>query len=209
MYYNVHKEIFFRNEMIIMENRFKYLLDIALCLENGDIETDRLKIRRFKLSDFEDFYAYVKSDELTHSLGWPSVHNDKNVALAFFRKACLNHGATFAIVHKESGKVVGNFGIGLFSMLARSAILFYKNGITLSFAISEDYQRQGLMSELLENMINYLFENHPIDYINCGYFKFNEASKRLQEKFNFQYYCEHILTLEDEDIETVENILFK
>lgn len=192
-----------------MENRFNYLLDIANCLENGEVETERLKIRRFKLDDFDDFYDYVKSDELTHSLGWPRMHQDRDITFDFFHKACLNNGPTFAIVHKESGKVIGNFGIGLFKELLRDPFLFYFNGISLSFAVSEDYQRQGYMSELLEYMIYFLFKNFPLDYINCGYFKFNEASKRIQEKFNFKYYFEHILSLEGEEIETVENLLFK
>jgi len=208
MYYNVYMD-FSRKEMIIMEGRFDYLLDIARCIEDEEIETNRLKLRRFKEDDFEDFFDYVKSDSLTHSLGWPSVHQDKDVARDFFHKVCLNHGPTFAIVHKNSGKVIGNFGIGLFSQLARSATLFYRNGITLSFAISEDYQRQGLMSELLDYMINYLFTYHPIDYINCGYFHFNEASKHIQEKFGFQYYCKHTLTIGEEEILTIENILFR
>lgn len=191
-----------------MENRFSYIFDIAMLLEGGQIETSRVFIRRFKESDIDDFCEYVTSKKLCHDLGWPNMET-RELAEDYFRNLNLVTGSIFAIVHKESGKVIGNIGIGLWRELLRNPILNHMRGITLSFALSEKYHNQGIMSELLKYTCHCLFAQDLVDYINCGYFHFNEASKRVQEKVGFQYYTEHYLQINDEELLTIENLLFR
>ena len=93
--------------------------------------------------------------------------------------------------------------------LLRNPILNHMRGITLSFALSEKYHNQGIMSELLIYTCHCLFAQDLVDYIYCGFFHFNEASKRVQEKAGFQYYTEHYLQINDEELLTIENLLFR
>lgn len=191
-----------------MDIDFSYVLEIGKAFEEEKIQTSRVYIRRFKETDFDDFYAYASSRKLCHDLGWAYMDTKEEVA-AHFERMNIKEGVTFAIVHKESGKVIGNFGMGLFKELLSNPILLHMRGITFSFALSEAYQHQGIMSELLKAVVDYMFTFDLVDYINCGYFHFNEASKRVQEKAGFQYYGEHYLTLNDETILTIENLLFR
>lgn len=191
-----------------MTNGFSYILDIAQAFESEKISTTTVYIRRFNENDLEDFCEYASSKKLCRDLGWSYMETREEVE-SYFKRMNLAEGPTFAIVHKESGKVVGNFGIGLFRELLRNPILIRMRGITLSFALSEKYQGKGIMSELLQCVVDYLFSYDLVDYINCGYFHFNDASRRVQEKAGFQYYGQHYLHINDEDILTIENLLFK
>lgn len=191
-----------------MDKDFSYIFDVALAFEEEKMQSSKVYIRRFQESDLEDFCEYASSKKLCRDLGWTYMEKREEVE-AFFKRMNLKEGTNFAIVHKESGKVIGNFGIGLFRELLRNPILLQLRGITLSFALSESYQGQGIMSELLNCVVDYLFDNNLVDYINCGYFHFNEASHRVQEKVGFQYYGQHYLHINDEDILTIENLLFR
>lgn len=191
-----------------MQIDFSYILDIGKVLEDELIQTSRVYIRRFKEEDIEDFCEYATSRKLCRDLGWLYM-DTKEEAENFFKSMNLQTGTTFAIIHKESGKVIGNFGMGLFKGLLQDPILIQMRGITFSFALSEKYHNQGIMTELLNCVVNYMFYHNLVDYINCGYFHFNEASKRVQEKAGFHPYGQHYLSINDEEILTIENLLFR
>lgn len=191
-----------------MQIDFSYILDIGKVLEDELIQTSRVFIRRFKKEDISDFCAFATSKKLCRDIGWTYMETYE-LAEAYFNKINIEGGTSFAIVHKESGKVIGYFGIGLFKGLLQNPILRRMRGITLSFALSEQYHNQKIMSELLQSIIDYFFLFDLVDYINCGYFHFNEASKRVQEKVGFQPYAQHYLNVNDEEILTIENLMFR
>lgn len=170
------------------------------------IETERLYLRLFALSDLEDFYEYMTDSELCQMAGFENIM-DRETARKELNTLVENKA--FAIVYKESSKVIGNFGVEpLPEILANDPSLKDKNGVTLSFALSSGYRKKGLISEALEKMIDRLFNEQKVDFINCGYFSFNQASRKLQEKFGFNYYCTHYVHRPNREIETIENILF-
>ncbi len=191
-----------------MSEGFSYVMLIGYALENELIQTDKVYIRRFKETDMNDFCDYAMNKKLCRDLGWAYM-NTREECEAFFKKINIPDSSAFAIVHKESGKVIGNFGVGLYRELLRNPILNRMRGITFSFALSEKYHNQGIMTELLKTVCTYFFQKNIVDYVNCGYFYFNEASKRVQQKVGFQYYGEHILTMNGEEIRTIENLLFR
>ena len=81
-------------------------------------------------------------------------------------------------------------------------------GRSLSFAISRHFRRQGLMEEALRATIAVLFEE-GMDYIQCGCFDFNTASKALQEKLGFQYLTTEKLDMGGERYTAIQRILWK
>ena len=207
MYYNVDKDFLFERRMF-MPIDFSYILDIGKVLEDELIQTSRVYIRRFKEEDLEDFCDYATSRKLCRDLGWLYM-DKKEEAESFFKSMNLKTGTTFAIIHKESGKVIGNFGIGLFKGLLQDPILIQMRGITFSFALSEKYHNQGIMTELLKSAVSYMFHHNLVDYINCGYFHFNDASRRVQEKVGFHAYGQHYIKINGEEILTIENLMFR
>ena len=58
------------------------------------------------------------------------------------------------------------------------------------------------------NVAAELFDREGFEYIQCGYFSFNTASAKLQEKLGFT----HLVTLPEPDSPetiTVENVLWR
>lgn len=116
----------------------------------------------------------------------------------------------YCLVYKESGRVIGNLTVTQVSdHLAKLPVLNGKQGRSLSFSISRLYQRQGLMLEAVQAVIWQLFDEEGLDYVQCGCFDFNTASKRLQEKLGFTHLITTTENVKGEYVTIVENVLWK
>ena len=83
-----------------------------------------------------------------------------------------------------------------------------RNGRSMSFCISRHHRRRGLMEEAVRAVIARLFDE-DMDFVQCGYLSFNEASARLQEKLGFTYLTTQRFEEDGETIVAVENILWR
>ena len=61
-------------------------------------------------------------------------------------------------------------------------------GREIGYVLSKDYWGQGIMPEAVTAVINYLFNDLNLDFLTCGYYEFNNQSKRVQEKCGFKPY---------------------
>ena len=149
------------------------------------LETERLVIRRFREWDFEDFYEYAADAEMSRMMGRDLI-TDRDSARPTFLWLKDREPRGYVLVLKETGKVIGNMTVTAPSSLVMS-LPETKNkvGKALSFSISRDYRRRGLMTEAVEGVIRRLFAAEGVDYVNCGYFTFNTASRKLQKKLGF------------------------
>lgn len=175
---------------------------------NRTLETKRLLIRPLKESDFEDFYEYAVDDELSRMYGFP-LNKEKELTLKIFISFLFGQ-RTYALICKENQKMIGHLMIVPPELLEPELEkLRGKKGATLAFAINPAYQREGLMFEALNEVIEDLFCRQSLDYIHCGYYEFNIPSKNLQEKLGFQYFTSHNMRHKDEEIKIIDNILWK
>lgn len=168
------------------------------------METERLTLRPLQKSDFEDFFAYAMDSELCRMYGLP-VDKEKDVVYQIF-SSFLFGGKTLALVFKSTQKMVGHIII-VPPEFPEQELLKDKAGVTLAFAISPAYQRQGLMFEALSEVTYHLFCRQNVDYIHCGYYDYNIPSKRLQEKLGFQYFGSH--TVRNGELTIIDNLMFK
>ena len=90
----------------------------------------------------------------------------------------------FAIVLKETNKVIGEIG---FNSLSANTKKLY--GITkdeyvreVEFCLCEEYWSKGYMTEALESLVKVGFEKLSLDTIVGARFSKNEASKKVQLK---------------------------
>ena len=81
--------------------------------------------------------------------------------------------------------------------------------MTLSYILNERYWRRGLMTELLRAVYPILFEQAGLDYIQSGYFDFNEASGGLQRKLGMRLWTEASFDMDGVEYKTKEMILFR
>ncbi len=150
------------------------------------IETERLILRSFKPTDLEDFYEYASVEGVGEMAGWKhheSIDESQKIMDSF-----INNDKVFAVCLKENNQVIGTVGIEKYGL--EDALTEFKNycGRELGYVLSKDYWGKGLMPEAVNAVIEYLFNELDYDFLLCGYYNFNERSKRVQTKCGFRPY---------------------
>ena len=155
-------------------------------VSNIRIETDRLLLRAWQERDLEDFYEYAKVDGVGQMAGW-LPHKDieeSRTVLGFF----IRDKKTFAIVLKESGKVIGS--LGLEERDGEPEVPEGSLGREIGYALSKAYWGRGLVPEAVKAVIDYCFKELAFDWLTCGHFVWNHQSRRVVEKCGFAYFGE-------------------
>ena len=147
------------------------------------LETERLILRAWRLEDLDDLYEYTKNPNVYRNTGWqiPSSREDSLKEL----KSFIENKETWAIVLKESGKVIGHLKIypdknrGQFS--ERNSTKF------INYALSEDYWGKGYMTEAVKRAVKYAFDEMNVELLTVFHRPDNIGSRRVIEKCGFQY----------------------
>lgn len=157
-------------------------MNVNIDISNVILRTERLVLRAWNLDDLEDFYEYASVEGVGERAGW---HHHKSIDES---KEILNHfiegKKTFAIEYRS--KVIGSLGIEKYD---EDQFPEYrdKKARELGFVLSKDYWGLGIMTEAVNSVIKYLFEEVKLDIIFCGHFLENKLSARVQEKCGFKY----------------------
>ncbi len=181
-------------------------LNVRIDVRQVKLETERLILRPFEENDLEDFNTYAKVEGVGEMAGWPhhqSIEESKRILDKFIAE---HH--TFALVHKESRKVIGSLGLEEYN---EEHFKTYESlrGLELGYVLSKEYWGQGLMPEAVHRVIEFLFEEKNLDFITCGHFIQNSQSRRVIEKNGFQFVCEGVFDGKLGQFEDREYILRK
>jgi ribosomal-protein-alanine N-acetyltransferase len=150
------------------------------------IETERLILRPFKKSDLQDFNEYASVPGVGEMAGWghhETIEKTQEILDTFIRE-----DKTFAIVLKNNNKVIGSLGVEKYGLEDKLTEFNGYYGREIGYVLSKDYWGQGIMPEAVTAVINYLFNDLNLDFLTCGYYEFNNQSKRVQEKCGFKPY---------------------
>jgi RimJ/RimL family protein N-acetyltransferase len=168
------------------------------------LETSRLLLREWKLSDSKDLFEYAQSDLVGPNAGWPPHENEeksKEIIKDFIASKCI-----YAIELKETGKVIG--GIGIHERQPDSALKDL-NQRELGYVLNPAYWGRGIVPEAVNRLIQFGFEDLNLDIIWCGHYKENIKSKRVNEKCGFKYHMKKEETLTLLDNKKVETWYYK
>ena len=100
----------------------------------------------------------------------------------------IKEDKTFAIVFKKNNKVIGSLGVEKYGLDDKLTEFNSYYGREIGYVLSKDYWGKGIMPEAVGAVINYLFNDLNLDFLTCGYYDFNNQSKRVQEKCGFKPY---------------------
>lgn len=150
------------------------------------IETERLILRPFVNSDLDDFYEYAKVEGVGEMAGWH--HHENRQKTQEILNKFISEDKTFAIFHKKDQKVIGSLGVEMYGM--EEALTEFCNyyGREIGYVLAKDYWGKCIMPEAVKAVIDYLFNELNLDFLTCGYYDFNNQSKRVQEKCGFKPY---------------------
>lgn len=143
------------------------------------LETERLILRMWRKKDAPELYEYAKNPNVGPHAGWKpheSVAESRMIiSQLFLTNMC------WAIVDKKSGKVIGS--IGLEEDKFRPDI----KSKELGYSLSEDYWKQGIMTEAAKCVICHAFDNLKLDVLMIRTGDANLRSQRVIEKCGFAY----------------------
>src|SRR5471030_2728438 len=142
------------------------------------LETCRIILRHFEKKDLEDLNEYCSQDGVGEMAGWKQ-HCNLLASEEVLHKNIQNENI-FAIENKKNRKVIGNIAINSDSENGR------KDTKELGFALNNNYQNQGIMTEVIYQILDYLFSN-DIKYVYACCFQNKKPSKRLIEKCVFTF----------------------
>ena len=142
-----------------------------------ELDTARVHLRNFQQQDIDDMYEFCSQPEI-EMVGW-SAHKNVEETKKFLEQWILKENI-FAIVYKNTNKVIGYIAVHEDSEEGRS------DTKELGFALNHQYHRQGIMSEVIDSVLDYLFSEDILTVWACC-FQYNISSKNLIEKIGFEF----------------------
>ena len=161
-------------------------MNATYTLNGKIIETERLVLRPFKWDDLDDFFGYASVEGVGEMAGWPH-HENKDKSKEILTRF-IDEDKTFALVLKETGRVVGSLGVEFYGAEDKLTEFDGYKGREIGYVLAKDQWGKGLMTEAVSAVINHLFDEMDLDFLTCGYYDFNNQSKRVQEKCGFKPY---------------------
>ena len=146
------------------------------------VETQRLILRKVRMSDAMDLYRYAKDPEVARHVLW-DAHTSVFDTRAYIRFLQYQYRSgmpgSWGIVLKETGRIIGT--IGYMSYHADNAT------VEVGYSLSRDHWGQGLMTEALAAVIDETFRTLELHRIEALHFTDNPASGRVMEKCGMQH----------------------
>lgn len=147
------------------------------------IETKRLILRKFTISDADDMYKnWASDDEVTKFLTWPS-HTDvdvsKRVIDTWIKGYSDDKNYQWCIELKSIGEAIGSIGV-----------VDYKENIgavEIGYCIGSKYWNQGITSEALNALIQFFFQEVGANRIELRHDPLNPSSGKVMLKCGLKY----------------------
>ena len=165
-------------------------MNAEINISNVILETDRLILRAWEITDLDDFFEYASVEGVGEKAGWEH-HKSKDKSLEIL-KMFIEEKKVFAIVLKENQKVIGSIGI---EELGEELDKDLDNlpGRELGYVLNKDYWNKGIMKEAVSKVVDYCFNTLKLNFLMASYFNHNIASKKVLENLNFKFYKDIII----------------
>jgi ribosomal-protein-alanine N-acetyltransferase len=145
-----------------------------------ELTTPRLRLRKLTQEVYDYVFAKYNDKELITFLGVESA-KDLQAEKDRYASNLSSYNKTFVyfqLIHKENGKIIGSCGFHtIYPSHDRAEI-----GYSLH---TDDYKRQGLMSEAIVAVIDFGFNDLKLHRIEAFVGHSNPPSVRLMENMNF------------------------
>jgi len=153
-------------------------MNTEIDISNIKLETERLILRAWKITDLDDFFEYASINGVGEKAGWEH-HKSKDESLEIL-KMFIDEKKVFAIVLKENRQDLDK---NLENLLGKE----------LGYVLSKDYWNNGIMTEAVSKVIEYCFKILKLNYLIATCFNYNIESKKVLEKLNFKFYKDIII----------------
>ena len=152
-----------------------------------EIETARLRLRRFTPDDLDDFASICSDPEVMQHIGEgnPLSKEEAGPHLSGYIKYWEKHGfGRFALTHKEHGELIGYCGFRLFNY---PGLRLFDDTPEIVFMLKRTSWGMGLAAEAARACLRYGFEQLKFPLIVAITMSENIASLRVLERIGMKY----------------------
>lgn len=147
-------------------------------------ETERLTLRKFRTTDFNNFWDFMRQTKDDPTTAWP-VYRTQAKAKAGLIKAARS-SFFFAIVLKAQHKVVGAIKLDRYKKEKRSTMRVARGTKEINYILHPDYWRQEIIPEAMRAVVEYAFTVLNVPEIVTCHAEINTKSGEVQENLGFQ-----------------------
>ncbi len=141
------------------------------------LETDRTILRAICMDDLEAMYSYCSNPNVPRYSIW-DAHESKEDTRKFILFVMGRYKTTgigpWGIVHKETNTLIGSCSFVNWDNRNRNA--------ELGYVLSEQYWNQGMMTEVIKEIVAYGFDRIGLMRIEARCMVNNIASAKVMEK---------------------------
>jgi len=142
----------------------------------------KCKIRKWKLTDAKDIAVALSNKNVQDNLrdGLPSPYSEQDGMDFISSMLSANETETFAFAITLDDKAIGSIGVFRQQNIHRQTA-------EMGYYIAEEYWGNGIMTDAVKQICEYVFENSDILRIYAEPFAHNIGSCRVLEKAGFKY----------------------
>ena len=145
--------------------------------ENKIIETSRLILRPFYISDTEDVFIYASDDQVTKYLTW-DTHKNISETEKVVREFYTDNPGIFAIELESENKCIGCIDLRIYEEHDKASF---------GFVLNRDYWNKGYMTEALDAILSFGFKKLELNRIESTHYRGNEGSGAVMKKCGMSY----------------------
>ncbi len=147
-----------------------------------ELTTKRLLLRRLLKTDWKDMFEYSRDSAVTQYLTW-DVHPDPQYTARYLSYIIPKYRSgeffDWAVVHRESGKMIGTCGF--------TALHYLHNSGEIGYVLNRHFWGQGLAAEAIGAVMRVGFFDLNLHRIEAKFMLGNERSRRVMEKCGMQF----------------------
>ena len=160
----------------------EWLMIRGLCEPFTAIETTRLILRPWLVSDANDLYALASDPDIGPIAGWPPHKSVDESAVVI--ETVLATPETYAVVLKETGELAGCAGFNA----GEAATMPLGDGeLELGYWMGKPYWGRGIATEAARAVVERGFADLGLKRIRSCHFDGNDRSRRVLDKLGFSH----------------------
>jgi ribosomal-protein-alanine N-acetyltransferase len=147
-----------------------------------ELQTDRLILRRMRLSDARDMYDYASRPEVTRYLLWsphPDIYHTEDYLRYIATRYATGSFYDWAVILKKSDRMIGTCGF--------TTIDCPHDAAEIGYVLNPDHHGMGIATEAVEAVLAFGFEKLLLHRIEARFMEGNVASLRVMEKVGMHF----------------------
>ena len=147
-----------------------------------DLSTERLLLRKIRLTDAPDMFEYSTDPEVTKYLLWdphPNVEHTRNYIDYLQDRYRDGKYYDWAVILKSSGKMIGTCGF--------SSILPEHRSAEVGYVLNPAFRGQGIAGEALSAVLDFAFRKMALNRVEAKCVAENASSERVMQKVGMTF----------------------